>query len=327
MECQRDLVAQKYLRYHYRSQAVGDIDPSYQMLLYLCDRFELNTEQRYWLAFAYSLSYCGASTFYVYNEFPDFEQVNLDRMQRWWSNGGREKILCQTDRRWVRSSNLFVPAVRAYMNMIGEKTQEQYFESLVSHLTSPEARYDQVYRHAERLPSYGQFSLFLLTEAIHTITPLDLMPTTLDLNAAWSCRNGLCHAYDLPYITEREVLKIPEEGKADILECWNHLCAKLQPESTVWQIETTLCAYQKWMNRKRYIGYYLDRQAVEIAKMQLRTPGVCWEVLWQYRDETYDHDYLVEKWHSLKQLGKGIPSNWKWQRCVKTRRMLEGAIE
>lgn len=314
-------VALPYHLYHRRSLNLGDIDPSYRMLLYICDRFELNQEQRYWLAFVYSLTYCGASTYYVYNEFPDFECVDLNRMENWWSPGGRERILCQTDRRWVRSNDLFVPAVEAWIRMIGGETQHEYFEHYTQSLQSPEARYERIYKRCSILPSFGQFSLFLLTEALHTITPLNLISTELDLNQAWSCRNGLCHAYQLPYVTDKNVLKIPSDGRQEILSAWQHL-RETQP-GTVWQFETTLCAYAKWEKGARWIGYYLDRQAVEIAKMEFRAPGVCWDVLWQYRAESYDSAYLVENNYSSKQLNKGIPSDWKFRQMARTRRVIE----
>ncbi len=111
----------QYLKYHRKSAEVGDIDPAHSMLLYVCERFELNTEQRYWLAFLYAMTYCGASVYYVYNEFPDFENLDRGRLERWWGGGGRDAIICQTDRRWCRSNNQFVDAVESYRRFIGDR--------------------------------------------------------------------------------------------------------------------------------------------------------------------------------------------------------------
>ena len=91
----KDNRIQSYLRYHSESQKIGDIDPAHGMLEYICNRFELNLEQRYWLAFVYALTYCGPSTFYVYNEFPDFENLDAGRLERWWKGRGRQEIICQ----------------------------------------------------------------------------------------------------------------------------------------------------------------------------------------------------------------------------------------
>jgi hypothetical protein len=260
---------------------------------YICDRYELNIEQRYWLAFLYGLTYNAASAFYVYNEFPDWENVNIDRMQRWWDSEGREKIVCTTDRRWVRSSNLFVPAVESYNYHIGSDSQEEAFSDFICYAT-PEERYDTIYRWAKQLVSFGQFSLFLYLEALDAITHLELRATQLDLSKAWSCRNGLCYAYGFDdAITDNE-MPTPLDWEPHIKSAWNDLLDRL-PEATVWNIETTLCAYRKWRDGKRYIGYYLDREADQIAVMQSHVPdGVFWDVLWQYRQETHNHDYLPE---------------------------------
>lgn len=311
---------QEYLAYHQHSAAMGDIDPSYNMLSYVCERFELNTEQRYWLAFVYAMTYCGASTFYVYNEFPDYENVDIGRMNRWWVSRGRAEIICQTDRRWVRSSNLFVPAVESYRKWIGGKTQHEHFLDITHGFSSPEARYDKLYKSASSLFSFGQFALFLYLEALHTITPLDLAPTSLDLNKAWSCRYGLYYAYGLDeWITDTEE-PIPAERKPHTDEVWANLRERLQavsPPPTVWQIETVLCAYRKFYRGKRYIGYYIDRQGLEIAKMEAQVKdGVAWEVLWQYRSEHYKGVDLAELSHH--RLAKGLLPAWKNSRAQST---------
>lgn len=302
----------EYVAYHAESARIGDIDPSYSMLRYVCDRFELSEEQRYWLAFIYALTYCGASVFYVYNEFPDAENVDVGRLNRWWESRGRREILCQTDRRYVRSNNQFVPAFESYRRWLGGRSQAEHFSALALGDT-PEARYDAVYASARRLYSFGQFSLFLYLEALHTITPLDLAPTDLDLDVAHSCRNGLCYAYGFDHWLTPAEARTPEGAHAAIREAWLDVLDRLRrdvsPAPTVWQVETTLCAYKKYKrDEKRYIGYYLDRQAVEIAQMGHRVrDGVAWRVLWQFRQETYDESCRAESWVPTTDLLHGVP--------------------
>lgn len=310
----------EYIRYHEHSARIGDIDPNYAMLRYVCDRFELNDEQRYWLAFLYALTYCGASVFYVYNEFPDFENVDINRMDRWWFNIGREATVFQTDRRWCRSRNQFTRAVESYQQWIGNSSQAEHFDRIAIG-NNPEERYDNLYDSARSLFSFGQFTLFLYLEALHTITSLDLCPTDLDLNAAWSCRNGLYYAYGLDELIDEEQTSIRFEALDITEEKWFHLrkiLAELSRPPTVWQTETILCAYRKWHRGNRWIGYYLDRQGKEIAKMERNVrDGVAWRVLWQYREETYLHEHLIEKCE------KEISTEaWKDRRLIETQRMI-----
>lgn len=317
----------EYLRYHQASIAAGDVDPGHAMLRYICDRFELSMEQRYWLAWLYAMTYCGASAFYVYNEFPDFENVDVRRMQRWWTERGRAEIICQTDRRWVRSSSLFVPAFESYRSWIGTgSSQARHFRQF-SCYTTPEMRYEVLYASAEQLYSFGQFSLFLYLEALHTITDLDLCPLSLDLEKAWSCRQGLYYAYGLDHLIDDGQTpirlgahEITATRWRDLLFTVNHL----SPRPTVWQIETVLCAYRKYHRGKRWIGYYLDRQAVEIAKMEQNVRrGVCWETLWQHRLETYDESYLAEHHDGVSV--SGLSREWKKFNVSRTERLLREA--
>jgi hypothetical protein len=309
-----------YLAYHQESARIGDIDPSHAMLRYVCNRFELNTEQRYWLAFLYAMTYCGASVYYVYNEFPDFENVNLGRLDRWWKERGREAIICQTDRRWVRSLDLMVPAVASYQSWVGKHTQHERLNAMARGAT-PEARYDALLSQAKVLHSFGQFALFLYLEALHTITPLDLEPTDLDLNQAWSCRNGLCYAYGLDQYLTDEGKPTPPQGKSEIQTAWLDLRQQLRvlpTPPTVWNTETMLCAYKKWHRGKRYVGFYLDRQAIEIAKMEDHVKdGVCWDVLWDYRAETYQREALAEMNGGVTH--KGVSSGWKYRQITRTK--------
>lgn len=317
----------KYLAYHRESARIGDIDPSYKMLLYVCDRYELSQEQRYWLSWLYSMFYCGASAFYVYNEFPDYETVDVARMQRWWDDRGRANVIAQTDRRWVRSSSMFVPAFESYRRWMRGETQHDHFMNLTRIWKTPEDRYEAVYESATQLYSYGQFALFLYLEALHTVTPVDLCPTNLDLEKAWSCRFGLYYAYGMDHLIQDTACSIPHDAVDATSARWSELretLSKLEEPPTVWQTETMLCAFRKFYRGKRYVGYYLDRQALEIAKMEMNVrDGVDWSVLWQYRAETYASEHRAEL-TGIDEKCK-LTREWKRETNLRTQRLIEEA--
>src|SRR5678815_4597473 len=132
-----------YLAYHRESARIGDIDPAHAMMRYLVNRYELNPEQALWMCALYAWTYNGASAFYLYNEAPDFENVNIGRLTRWWYDHGRDETVFTTDARWRRSSNKFVGAVDSYRKWIGNRTQAEKFASICIG-TTPERRYDQL---------------------------------------------------------------------------------------------------------------------------------------------------------------------------------------
>lgn len=275
-----------YEEYHRRSMEIGDVDPSYAMLRYICNRFELNVEQRYWLAFLYATCYCGPTVFYIYNEFPDFENVNIGRLQRWWDKN-KKRLVFQTDRRWIKNNDQFVEMFQSYSQMLCGLSQRRFYDQLIPGLLDERKRlnaaYESAYLSATSIKHMGRFSLFLYLEAVHVVTGFEMEPATMNILEAEACREGLARAHEMRY--QAPLSRSRSQKEFDRLVA--SMCA-VDLRNNVWNIETTLCAYGKYHKGKRYIGYYLDRQAEEIRKMESLVPeGVDWRVLWQYREEYY----------------------------------------
>lgn len=292
---------EEYCRYHKNSVEIGDVDPAYPMIDYLCNRFELNTEQRYWFAFLYSLTYCGPTAYAIYNRFPDFETVNEGAVARWWP-GMRLKLLFQSDRRWIKSNNLFPVAISAYKALIGRGTQEDFFRTKLKE--NKYNSYRSVAKSLATLPGYGRFALFIYTEALSVICGLPIEPEYLDLKDAESSRNGVAFAIGRRDLVTGKAgggrlsiansdIKFLQKALVDIVSEFRAKHPGVRAD--IWNVETTLCAFHKYKKGQRYIGYYLDRQYAEIAKMQsLVKEGVCWSPLWDYRRECLNPAYLKE---------------------------------
>jgi len=287
----------KYYEYHRKSSVAKDIDPANDTLRYISNRFELNIEQRYWLAFLYACTYSPTTAYYIYNEFPDFENVDVNRLQRWWDMN-KKVLIFQTDRLRVKSSNQFVAAFQSYKELIGSSTQHNFFCSLI--LSTPDKSYDNVYQKSSGIFTFGRFTLFIYLEMLHVLTGLDIEPTTLNLKEAESCRNGVALAFSMYSLnTHGTELKITP-SEIELLqnmftEIKNHVQKMSIEHTNIWNIETTLCAYKKWRLGKRYVGFYIDRAGAEITKMsQSITDGIDWSPLWDFRKETYEHFRLKE---------------------------------
>jgi len=62
-------------------------------------------------------------------------------------------------------------------------------------------------------------------------------------------------------------------------------------------METALCSFKKLFRTRegRYLGYYIDRQAEEIKKVEVDGwEGIDWGPMWQAREETLDESYLTD---------------------------------
>ena len=268
-----------YEEYHKKSMQANDVDPSVLCLKYLAERFELNISQRYWIAFLYGTNYCAVTTFLMYNEFPDFELVDLDRLKKWWEKN-KQGLIFQSDRLRIKTGNAFIPAFISYSNLV-KNNQQKYF--------SKARNSKEAYALITNIKHFGRFSTFNYLDVLNQITDLKHSPKYLNMLDAESCRKGLCYAIG----EEQWVKQKLTTQRAKLLH--NKFIEYLKElDGNVYQIETTLCAYHKYKKGQRYIGYYIDRMRKEILKMQDKYYGVAWETLWQFRDETFDKKYLNE---------------------------------
>lgn len=286
-----------FIDYHIKSSEAKDIDPSNDCLSYISDRFELNIEQRYWLAFLFGTCYSSTNVYYIYNEFPDYENVDVNRLQRWWNNN-RDKTLFQTDRLRVKTQNKFVETFVSYSNLLNGMSQSDFFQSLKQ--PTKQMTYDNCYKKLSEIKNFGRFTMFIYLEMINVLTKYELEPTYLDLKNAESCRNGLVYHlghYELDTHNNKNKLKPKQINylQYKFKELHNQIKLLNIEHKNIWNIETTLCAYKKYNKGKRYIGYYIDRQRQEIQKMEANVKnGVDWSVLWDFRKENYEKKWLKE---------------------------------
>lgn len=286
-----------FIEYHKQSSEAKDIDPSNDCLKYVADRFELNIEQRYWLSFLFATCYSATNVYYIYNEFPDFENVDVGRLQRWWTKN-KHKTLFQTDRLRVKTQDKLVETFESYRNLIGDMSQSSYFSSLKQ--PNRQYTYDNCYNNLLQIKNFGRFTMFIYLEMVNVLTDYDLEPTRLDLKNAESCRNGLVYhlgKQELDTHGKKKKLNTKQINylQYEFLNLHNNIKRLDLKHTNIWNVETTLCAYKKYRLGKRYVGYYIDRQYKEIQKMTSQVnSGVDWSVMWDFRQETYNQKWLKE---------------------------------
>ena len=287
----------EYLRFHRDSSLANDIDPQNDCLSYISDRYELNIEQRYWLAFLFGTCYCAPTVFFLYNEFPDYNTVDVGRLERFWSQN-KQKLVFQTDRARVRSNNEFVNCFKSYRAIIG-KNQEAFFNRLRH--PSPIETYKNALKALDGLHYFGRFTMFIYLEMVSVLTDVKMVPHTLDLRNAESCRNGIALALDRQDIfTHFNEKPLTAANYADLEKGFLRIVDGVQylpiRHKDIFNIETTLCAYKKVKLGKRYVGFYIERMRKEIEAMEKNVPrGVDWSVLYDFRKKNYQPRFLKEK--------------------------------
>jgi len=287
---------ESFKRYSAAAIRSWEIDPNYPLMNYLFQRYELSKSQEYWACFLYGVFYHPGTVFYVMQEFPEFEKVDLGRLQRWHDQNWRQ-LRYNKDRKYEKGH--FVQMVKSYIDLIGSQTptsQDEFFGRMLK--GTPVQNFHQVTQALTKLLRFGRYSVYIYTECLARCMGLPMEADTVFLKEASSPRAGLCY-----------VLEKPDWAKATLQkQHWSYLEAELDclmaelrheyPSVKVdhWFMESCLCAYKGFFANGRYLGYYLDRMADEILQMENEeiASGVDWKVLWQFRRETMPWEYLGE---------------------------------
>ena len=294
--------------YYIKEMYSGD-DPNCPALNYICDKFKLTEEQRYWIAFLYGTNYCVPTTYYIFMEFPDFENIDTEKLQLWWVKN-KEKTYFQTDRAKVKNFDYFVRCVESYQDLVG-KSQVKTFNNFFD-IDDKQERYKEIYDFTNKIFYFGRFSLFNYLETVNNLTNLKMEPNGLDLKFAESARNGLCYVCNKDnFVTlhhKKPKEKINFRYLQEKLEKIIYELKQENPEIDInyWNVETVLCAYKKLFWNTRYLGYYIDRQMEDIIKMQNNVVHMNWEVLWEFRERFHHPQFLGEfnDWDGVREKNK-----------------------
>lgn len=289
-----------FKRYYHWSLKTNDCDPALFLMNYVNDRMELNIEQRYWFAWLYANTYNVATAWILFNEFPDFENVDLERLTQWNATNYKQ-LRYQTDNKWQKG---YLPKMfESYRDNVYSiaPTQLAYFQILCS----SEDEYENFYVANKMVIinffKFGRYLSWFYLQTLRETCGLKVKPPDLLLKdpASESHRLGLMYALGMDEAIESE----QKLSKADY--DWLDVEAALIlsemekefPDVKVdnFSAETSLCAFKKVFRLKhgRYLGYYIDRQGEDISQVSDDGfNGIEWNLLWDGRKECLDQRLL-----------------------------------
>lgn len=275
-----------FRRFWTQQLAIHDCDPGIYALKYLVARQELNVGQQLWLCWLYACTYNVATAWVIFNEFPDYENVDVDRLAA-FNRANIKRLPYQKDQKWLRGH--LAPMYTSLRELCGE--------SLDSYWSRHYGDFHSTWKAVMSLHKVGRYTAWMFMQAMHEVCDLEIEPDTLELNhdSSQMHRGGLCLALGFGEWAEKGHKFTPEQ--LHLLEV--HASLLLEdvrssfPDLTVirpnfYSMETALCAYRKLFRRERgrYLGYYLDRWAEDIQKTASQDwPGIDWELLWECRSE------------------------------------------
>ncbi len=287
------------------SLEIEDCDSALFMTNYFFDRFEYNREQQLWLIWLYGITYYWPTAYIIWNEFPDMELVDIDRLTK-WNNENYSRLRYQNDTKWNKGH---LPAqFKSYKKWVGDRTQRQAFDE---HITkdSVETFYN-LWDVANSWHKYGRYTSWFYLQTLNQCTDINLEVDSLwlhDYSGSKSHRNGLCYAVGVDDWVGEKLSKtqldfLNAEAKEMLIEVKSRF-PDVADKADYFAMETALCSFKKLFRTRdgRYLGYYLDRQAQEIKKVQKDNwTGIDWQPMWDARKETLDNKYLTNSINKTK---------------------------
>jgi len=296
-EKDEDIRFEYLIKYFYWSLKFYDVDPAMFLINYVNDRMELNIEQRFWFAWLYGNTYQLATAWVIANEFPDFENVDLDRLT-WWNSENYKKLRYQSDQKWQKGHlpKMFTSYKENILS--AGKTQKEFFDKLCNSGDKLE-NFDIAYKYiANNFFKFGRYSTWFYTQTLKETCGVNLEPRSLLLKEdnTHTQRDGLCYALakdewvgDKNLRKDKDKIAYLDEASNEVIDVIKSIDPKVK--SDMFLLETTLCAFKKTFRERngRYLGYYLDRQFEDIKKVQDDDwKGIDWDLLWDGRNEILD---------------------------------------
>ena len=286
---------QTFINWFDASVEIEDCDPSLYMTKYFFDRFEYNTEQRLWLTWIYGTTYYWPTAYVIWNEFPDMDLVGVDRLTD-WNNTNYSRLRYQTDTKWNKGH--LADQFRHYKMFVGDRSQRDALtEGFVG---DPVKDFYTLWETVNSWHKFGRYTSWFYIQTLKQCCDIDVDVDSLwlhDYSGSRSHRNGLCYALGkTDWIDQKldqdQIDYLESEGR----EMLEEVKFKHGDKADFFAMETALCSFKKLFRRRegRYLGYYLDRQAEEIRKVEADGwAGIDWQPLWDARFETIHPKYLV----------------------------------
>lgn len=288
----KDNRKEAFIRWFAWSLRYKDCDPALWMMKYMFDRYEFNIEQRLWVCWLYGTTYYAPTSWVIWNEFPDFELVGEKRLEE-WNNINYKRLRYQTDTKYNKGH--LPKQFSSYYEWVHtnnpDGTQRAKFEKIMRSTNDPfKALWGEI---SGSLYKFGRYSTWFYMQALKQCADIQTEPPDLvlrDDKGSKSHRTGLLYALGLEELAGQKLddsqVQMLELEAGSILSETN---SRFGTKGDFYDMETCLCSFKKIFRERdgRYLGYYLDRQAEEISRVQNDGwTGVNWDVYWQARRET-----------------------------------------
>jgi len=276
----------EFVQYHKN----GDGECNGILLRAYADQERMTERQRFDLAYFYSLCYCIPSAIIMYDAR---EQIRSDPEQ--WAAEHKGEIIFQSDRRYVRCGDTFVKMLQQYSRKLDAK---RFGEQTTRNGT---VDFDLAFKTVSGWYFFGRFSCFLFVETYARLCGYKTTQGSITWAEGDTATSGLLNVYGLDGAADHfdKTGRLPPQLTQERMDkLLGHLRRAIRAsggETSIAEVETSLCAYRKFYKGTRYNGYYLDRQLEELRHYaSVGEYGPMVDKLYSLRKRLFSAKYLGE---------------------------------
>lgn len=290
----------EFVEYHIN----GDGECNNVVLKEWVNRRKLTLQDRYVLAFLFSVTYCVQSAVILFEN-----QRNAGGLYKSQLTSLKPQIVFQSDRKYMRMKDNFE---RCVDDFIKNNSDVNGFLHNVSE--GDTINLEKAIKYVSSWVMYGRFASFLFLETFVELTDYKIENTTIEWKKGNTATSGLLNLFG--FDTEADLFDrtgklYPTTEQMDkMLYLTLRNIYKAGGVTNVTEVETSLCAYRKLYKGTRYNGFYLDRMLEEIYAMQRNFPNESKELL-DIRARKFDRKYLGEfgGWRGIRKNMKKLYKN------------------
>ncbi len=281
---------EEFVSYHIN----GDGECNTVVLVEWADRRKLNMQERFELAYFFSITYSVESAIILFEE-----RRNVFKCIKSWVDQNKSKIVFQSDRKYMRMRDSFSECLEWFSE---HRSVEEFMRKIQR---GGKIDLETAIDYIEGWHMFGRFSAFLFLEMFVNLVGAEIENTTIDWKNGNTATSGLLNLFGYDKAAnefdKNGRLYVSDQRLDELLRLIVGKITEAGGSANVTEIETSLCAYRKFYKGSRYNGYYLDRMLEEMVKMKADFPEVVQEIA-QIRAEKFEHKYLGEfgGWHGIR---------------------------
>ena len=237
----------------------GDGECNGVLLKAWADKNKLNKQERFDLAYFYSLSYCIPSAILLLQRK---EEITKD--PKAFAAKHQKDLIFQSDRRYVKCNNAFEKMLIDYTANI---RADKFTQSVVK---AGQLDFEKAMKEVGKWYFFGRFGCFLFIETLGRLNGYKVSTGSIVWKDGDTATSGLMNLFGLDKSADYfdKTGKIPPNLSQEKLDQLLHkvqaAIRKTGGVESIAEVETSLCAYRKFYKGSRYNGYYLDRQLEEL---------------------------------------------------------------